>query len=683
MLMHVLRGTRHFLPRRPLATTGQSYLAVLLHSSRPLSSSSTGTNPSTSTEKKRPLSYMFRQFKLAGAHPDILWSIDAAKAQHNGEEMAKLETLLHERLRKGRSGMASAGPQRFQFWLKDSAASTSAASLRRVECLLHPAAEAPQLHRQLGALFQAAGLHDDFALGEQDVEMSVESLLHYADQQQNTHIKDAGALYIRAEKAIEQLRQHGVVVVVTDGDFSYLVTLPEAGFHHLVDNRPPAAQQYATNLAGGKQKLVPMKSIVGPNGEVDPDAQEYMRERGLRPFELRMSGSQSAIESFVSAFERLERLYEIHRGRALRPGVCLVLRLQPPPPSMGRERQPQPHYIARDGCLVLSMRHMQSWEEFLLSRNQDEWSYAVEQHRQWRIGAAPKLEQQRRQLKKLADAFGFFWLRLQGPMGAVPRQGAKSTAAAPSSTWHDTEETLAALLREEPVIRKTLAKYKVYSKTLQKRGTMVIVPRLFSRRHGGEPNNAGGSVEGSEGGGEEIGYRLLGDGTVYFSRHKMTTPQMLRVLRDNIKRIEQYQTSYDRSTATLEHLSRVLPIDFSIDTQWKIQEESRFPVCLEKFVKTMQTHQHQIKALLHTVGQQSRRNGVKSPQEELKAQLEYEAGAPLPSYAHSNPLHKALERRYVWVISDKLDAMSTGVLFIPYNVDFASLERCLLPAGST
>lgn len=634
-------------------------------------------------QQQKSLSYMFRQFKLAGAHPDILWSIDASKAQHNGEEMAKLETLLHERIKKGRSTMAAQPPQKFFFWLKSAQKNSGAAAsdLRKVECLLHPSATSDRLKEQLGVLFTAAGIHEDFTIGEQDVNMSVESLLHYADEQQNVHIKDAGALYIRAEKAIQRLRQHGVVVVVSDSDYSYLVTLPEAGFHQIVDNVPPPSQQFSSAFSGGGPQLT-MKSIVGPSGEVDPEAQEYMYERGLRPFELRMSGSQAAIEGFVSAFERLERLYDVHRGRALRPGVCLVLRLSPLPSASSSSAPP--HFLARDGCLVLSMRQIESWETFLLSLRQDDWRFAVEQHQQWRIGTAPKLAAQRRQLKKLADAFGFFRLSLQGPMGAVPHdyhrlQQQEGDGMLLSAS--DTEETMVSLLREEPAIRKTLSKYKVYSKILQKRGHLVIVPHLYSRR-AVSTSPVGGSTNamGSDAAQEEIGYRLLGDGTVYFSRHKMKVPQMLRVLRDNIKRIEASQVSYDRSTAALEHLSRVLPIDFSVDTQWKIQEETRFPQCLEKFVTTMKTHQHQIAALLQSVGKSKNHTSgsysSESPQEALRQQLEYEAGKSLPQNA---AYRKALERRYVWVVSDKLDALPTGVLYIPYNVDFPSLKRCLLP----
>lgn len=608
--------------------------------------------------------------------------------------MARLETLLHERATKGRSSMASLPQQHFFFWLRDR---STGAALRKVSCCLHLSATPDILHDQLEKLFKDAGIQDDFTLeGEQDVRMSVESLLKYADAQQNTHIKDAGAWYIRAERAIEQLRQHGVVVVVSDTDYSYLVTLPEAGFQHLADNVPPPSQQFAS--FGGAQSKAgrPMKSIVGPHGELDPDAQEYMQERGLRPFELRMSGTSAAMEGYVSAFERLERLYEVHRGRALRPGVCIVLRITPLPPTATSRFRGGGGFLARDGCLVLSMQHIALWETFLLGLTQDEWKYAVEQHRQWRVGSAPKLEAQRRQLKKLADAFGFFQLRMHGPFGAILYEQRNDASSSPYAAVSggsppqavpalDVESTVAALSLEEAVIRKTLHKYKVYSKVLQKRGTMIIVPRLQSKRSGTIPHTGvASSPSSASSDSEEIGYRIQGDGVVYFNRGKMNTPQMLRVLRDNVKRIEAFQLSYDRCTAALEHLSRVLPIDFSIDTEWKIHEETRFSTCLEKFVNTMKTHQHQIGALLKSVGQAGRSsphnedNPHASPQEALRSQLEYEAGAPLPQSPGNMVYRKALERRYVWVISEKLEALPTGVLFIPYNVDFASLRRCLL-----
>lgn len=615
----------------------------------------------------RKLSFMLRQFKLAGAHPDVLWSIDATKAQHNGAEMARLETLLHEREKNGPSGMAHLPTQSFLFWFRQDGGGSSSTSLRQVTGQLNPSATATILHSQLATLFTAAGLPaedcQEFEMGQEEVTMSVGSLLEYADKQQSAHMLDSGSLYIRSEKAIENLRQQGIVVVVTDGDYSYLVTLPESGFHHLVDNPGPARQQFAT--AAGRAPT-PMKSIVGPQGEIHPDVQEYLLDRGLRPFELRMSGSPSAIEAFVRAFERLERMYEVHRGGAMRPGVCYVLRLEDPISSAA------PHYLAKDGCLCLSMRHVERWEDFLLSRSQEEWRYAVEQHQQWRIGAAPKLGDQRRQLRKLADALGFFAVRLQVSMGALPR-----TAAPPASSslaLMDAEEVTNTLLREEPIIRKTVAKYRMDSPLLRKRGVLHIVPRLWSR-HGIASSGAGGN----ESARHEIGYRLQGDGAVFVSWHRMKVPHILRLLRDNLKRIESYQKSYDQSTAALEHLSRVLPIDFSIDTQWKISEESEFSHRLETFVQTIRVHQREIGNLLASVSSANH-----NPQDKLRSQLEHEAGQRLkvggPS---SSTAHRALQRRYVWVVSDKLDALPTGVLFIPHNVDLHALKQCLLPGAAS
>lgn len=599
---------------------------------------------------------MFRQFKLAGAHPDILWSVDAVKAQHNGDEMARLETLFHLRASKGPSALSQEPPQRFFFWLapnpQHSAASPVASpscSLRKVELLLHPSGSSHVVHQQLEGLFREAGIMDSFTLGEAGVDMTVESLLHYADKQQSSHIKDAGALYIRAEKAVEQLREHGVVVVVSDDNYSYLVTMPEAGARHLTDNTPPPAQQCCT--PSPRPGARPWKSIVSPTGEIDPAVQEYMMEHGLRPFELRLSGSQSGIEGFVSAFERLERLYEVHRGKALRPGVCLVLRLPPRSPS------PHRHYVAKDGCVVLSLQHREDWDTFLLSLSQNEWNFAVQQQREWRVGTAPKWADHQRQLKRLASAFGFFRLRLEAPLGGTPRD-------APAESSGDASDILASLLREEVAIRKTLARYHVSSKVLQKRGTLILTTHLNCRLR---PDVS-------------IGYRLLGDGTVFFNMRQMKVPQMLRVLRDNVKRIEANQLSYDNATATLEHLSRALPIDFSIDAEWKVVEESQFNVKLQRFVDTIKTHQHPIAALLHSVssgGEEGKKNKSEcDPQAALREQLEYEAGKPLP--AHSG-YRKAFEKRYVWVISDKLNALPTGVLYIPFNVDFPSLKRCLLP----
>nr|CCC95208.1 conserved hypothetical protein [Trypanosoma congolense IL3000] len=548
--------------------------------------------------KPKTIAQMFRKLKLAGAHPDVLWAIDAQKAQHNSEEMIRLETMMHKRTTAGVSDGQQASAESFTFWLKDnhrggSSSSGSSNSLRSVSCTINPAASTRTVKQQLSQLFQDAGVYEDFDMGGEGVEMNLESVLRQADERQNEHLQSSGALYVRGDKSIEMLRRFGILLMVEEDGIVYLVTLPEI-LERSFDPEPMA--------------YTPARSLVGPNGEIDPAVQDYMRDRGLRAFDLRMAGSHSSVERFVSAFERLERLYDIHRGRAMRSCVCIIFSLKSPQ-----------CYVADDGCIILSVLQMPFWEEYLLSLPQDVWRNCVQQHKDWRLGSAPKFHERQRQLMKVADMFHFFQVRLDEGIGS-------------QTNWQN--EFILRMQKDEIMIRSLVKKYNLKSDLLKKRGEIHVKQSLRS------------AVDPAK----EIGYRVGGDGRMYFNYSMMNTGQMLRALKDNLRRLETFQKQHDDAVASLEHISRSIPVDFSVDTLWKLREEGNLVSCLQRFVTTIKANQMQLSAFLTMLLKNQSVEGVPA-------------------------------KRMVWIISERFDTLPSGVVYIPWDVDFDSIKKHLLPGG--
>ncbi|EPY24882.1 hypothetical protein STCU_06957 [Strigomonas culicis] len=580
----------------------------------------------------RTLNYMFRKLKLAGAHPDVLWSVDAQKAQHNGEEMIRLETLMHQR-EAGRlmqqEPRAGNVPQHFIFWFRQNgphAGGGGPAMLRAAQCTITPLSHTSIVKKQLAELFQQAGVMEPFSLDSERFDgaaANVETLLRDADQKQNEHITQSSSLYVRGDKAIENLRRAGVLLAVEEDGLSYLVTLPET------QTLQPTAATFLTpkggavsNGSGGAaQAYQPHRnSIIGPNGEVDPEVRTFLDERGMRPFDLRMAGSHSGVERFVQAFERLERIYATHRGRAVRPSVCLVISLRAPG-----------NYVAPDGSLVLSVQRIAEWEGFLLGLPQAVWQDCVQQHLDWRVGAAPKLYERRRQLQRLADTLHVFRVVLDSPVGGA-------------TAWQ--ERFVAQMLKDETAIRRAVNKYQLRSDLLKKRGEIQVREHLYSTLFH-TPGDASGATR------KEIGFRVCGDGKLLLNAAQLSTGQILRVLKDNLRRLETFQREHDRAVAQLEHMSqRTIPVDFSIDAEWKLREEGNLVHCLDQFAKTMKANEQELGAFLNGLlchNQQPQPNQPRMP-----------------------------KKRMVWIVSDRFDIMPSGVVYIPYDVDFASIKKMLL-----
>jgi hypothetical protein len=544
---------------------------------------------------------MFRRLKLQGAHPDVLWSIDAQKAQHNGDEMIRLETLMHQRGTAG--GVKAQGPQSISFWLRPPASKTTATDahqLQFVSCTLTPRASSHVVKQQLTQLFRDAGIPDEFELDGDRSEVNLERVLRDADVRQSEHMHQASSLYLRGDRAITQMRKFGILVVVEEEGLTYLVTLPEN------------ASGTSSSSAG----------IAGPSGALDYEAQEFLRERNLKPFDLRMAGSFSSVERFVNCFERLERLYDNHRGIALRPSVCLVLTLKGPT-----------NYVADDGSIVLAVSQPSSWEEYLLSLPQNIWKECVASHQQWRLPPAPKLAERRRKLLRVADMFHVFNVVMEHRIGG-------------STAWQ--EELIFRLLKEEVVIRNAVKKYNLKSDLLKRRGYLHFRETL-------------GSALDSQ---KQIGFRVTGDGKLIINQSCMTSAQILKVLRENLSNLERLTKEYDGLVSQLEFMSRSLPLDFSVCSDWKLSEETNLVNCLQAFVATMKANQKQLDTF-------------------LKQLLSKPAGGQPPHSQQSQPqvLRPVPVRRLVWIVSNKFETMPSGVVYVPWDVDFESIKRLMLASA--
>jgi hypothetical protein len=552
--------------------------------------------------KPKRLHDMFRQLKLKGAHPDVLWSIDAQKAQHNGDEMIRLETVMHQRgsaSSAGKSG-GDSGPQSFSFWLRPSTQMiTDAHQLQFVSCTITPRASHRVVKQQLSSLFRDAGIPDDFEIddGEQ-TEVNLERVLRDADARQSEHIQQASSLYLRGDRAISKLRQFGVLIVVEEEGVTYLVTLPESA-----------------GAAGSRRDS--NSGIAGPSGVLDFETQEFLRERDLKSFDLRMAGSFSSVERFVSCFERLERLYDQHRGLALRPSVCIVLTLKG-----------SSNYVADDGSIVLSLTQQAVWEEYLLSLPQNVWKDCVAQHQQWRLPPAPKLAERRRKLIRVADMFHFFAVVMEHRIGG-------------NTAWQ--EELIGRLQREETSIRNAVKKYRLQSDVLKRRGYIYFRETLSS------------AMDASK----EIGFRVTGDGKLVINQTCMTSAQILKVIRENLATLERLTKEYDALVSQLEYMSRSLPLDFSVDSDWKLSEETNLVNCMQTFVTTMKRNQKQLDVFLRAL--LVKRGG--------------EASSP------AGVLRPTPVRRLVWIVSNRFETMPSGVVFVPWDVDFESIKKLMIEAS--
>ena len=323
-------------------------------------------------------------------------------------------------------------------------------------------------------------------------------------------------------------------------------------------------------------------------------------------------------------------MYEHHRGLAMRSGVCIVIHLTA-----------NKHFVAQDGAIVLTVKNMVSWEEYLLSLPQDVWRSCVELHKQWRLDAAPKHQEVRRKLLRLADVFHFFQFDVELRIGQ-------------EVNWQ--EEFINRLHKDEPTIRAAIKKYNLTSKLLKTRGTIVVRKRLISALHADK----------------EIQFRVQGDGKFIISS-SASTPQILKALKDNIKVMETAVKDFSTQTSVLEHMSRSIPIDFSIDTEWRKMHESNLCNALETFVGTIKANQGPLTGFLTGLMEQQ---GATNVPPMLDSH-----GRPV----HLDPAQEAERRRqYVsakrmlWIVSDKFDILPSGVVYVPWNVDFESIKRMLL-----
>ncbi|CCW62558.1 unnamed protein product [Phytomonas sp. EM1] len=256
-------------------------------------------------------------------------------------------------------------------------------------------------------------------------------------------------------------------------------------------------------------------------------------------------------------------------------------------------------------------------------------------HQEWRVPEAPRWRERRRQLARIADSFRVCTVTIEAPLGGA-------------MGWQ--EELIQRLLREEAAIRRAVERYQIRSELLKNRGEIRFVEHLYHT-----PQSMLDTTP------KEIGFRITGDGNLVLNQSLMNTGQMLRVLRDNLKRMETFRRMHDDALKELEYLSRRMPLDFSVDTEWKLRE-IHLASALERFARTIKENEAEVAAflssLLQTNPSPSTSSGMGSPS--------------IPSKDF------AMKKRMVWVISDRFNTLPSGVIFIPYNVSFDSIKNMLL-----
>eukprot|EP00758_Cryptobia_borreli_P006317 Tbor_TRINITY_DN5129_c0_g1::TRINITY_DN5129_c0_g1_i1::g.26249::m.26249 len=555
----------------------------------------------------KSIAQMLNKLKLAGAHPDVVFAIDPEKAAANGNELIRLETLLANRELNQSSTQtyqSLQGSHKFKFWMKPFSVTSPLSTINAlipITCSLTPNASDEIFKRQLKELFIQAHIRDDFQVSANAIddigESSINNLLHKASQRHIHHHTSTSPLFIRGDRAIDAMRQFGTLIVVNERDTSFLVTMPEE------EGVPSAYQRSEKGNSGG---------ILDVRGELTPEAQLFMNERGMRPFELRMAGSQSAVEQFVLCFERLENLYHLYRGKALRGCVCIVIDLETL--KDGSRAPPKECNVSFDGCLVLPLSQFNEWESFLLSRTQPTWRMLVESHKQWRLHPALELHHHRRKLAKLADIFGFFSVTMETKIGSSDR------------LWQ--EDLISRLQKEEPVIRKTIEKYDIRHPLAKKRGQIFFVKGLRSATTG-----------------ESIQYKITAVGHIFFNagvsngaeEEIISAPQILKVLRGNIKHLMDKSIEYDRVLSRLSRLGETLRVEFSIDENFKSKRDLTMLDDLSYFAKTIEGSLNELKQLRD-------RN----------------------------------QPRMTWVIGEHMHVMPSGIIYIPYNVSMESLKKHML-----
>ena len=558
----------------------------------------------------KTLSDMMRRFRVAGAHPDIIYGIDPDKAKNNGDEFIRLEEVLSVREMGRRSPQFDqlSKPHSFVFWIQtaewlrwkdqtragDQTARRPLNVLAPITCTLTPQASDAVVKKQLGDLFKSVNLHDDFSLVDNSKSnewTSLQGAFHAAGDRHVAFTTSSGHLLQQADGIIDKLRQMGTFIIVNIDHSSLLASLP------LTDSTPSEYRKAKTGFTGA--------ILVNPL-DLSSAAMKFMDERGLKPLDLQSAGSESAIRQFVFAFDKILHVMTLHRGKALRSEVTIIFDIRG-----------DTNRIANDNTIVLSLARISQWEEFLFSISQPTWIRLTEHHRMCMSLNSPIVEERKRKLARIAESFGVFSAIFDNTFGSNDGE------------WQ--QQLLLRLAADEGTIKRTLEKYNIKDANAKKRVMLHFSNRLASSS------------------GEAIDYRIGSTGHIFFHA-KCTTPQILKVLRSNLKFAADKSITYDRMLSRLSRAAQLLHVNMSIDESLKRNRDGTLVTDMTNFVAMIEKHVTELTTFT-------------------------KRGASVATHSNNGFVG---QNAMNWVISERFDVTQTGTMYLPFDIDFKTLKQHLL-----
>eukprot|EP00744_Colponema_vietnamica_P023472 GILI01033971.1.p1 GENE.GILI01033971.1~~GILI01033971.1.p1 ORF type:complete len:223 (-),score=29.67 GILI01033971.1:720-1388(-) len=213
-------------------------------------------------------------------------------------------------------------------------------------------------------------------------------------------------------------------------------------------------------------------------------------------------------------------------------------------------------------------------------------------------------EARKRQLLRVADSFGIFGVTLDNIYGTD------------DILWQ--QQLLHRLQADEGLIRKTIEKYSIKDANAKKRVIISFSNRLTAV------------------GGEPIDYRLGASGHIFFHT-RATTPQILKVLRENLAFAANKSITYDKMLSRLSRAAAAVKVNISIDESFKRNHDATLIQDLNVFVGMIEKHVNELSVFTSKLA-----SGMN------------------------------------WVISERFDVSQSGVVYMPFDIDFATLKQHLL-----
>lgn len=608
------------------ASSCSSHSLVQLHITTLFTSSRRHAAQYQQQQKQISLRAALNQFKRAGAHPDLVSSIDPELASENGRNLIELERLLSERQTETSRAMMKARGEtpesvKLRFWMRSDASSDGAADknnaaasskmsrpldapasvtadplhvgkqLRLIECTISPFASDSTVYAELKRLFQlgglppdisftlpVAGISDEEAQQEQKLGVSLAKALKRMTDKMTVPTSSSSSsmaeLMARCDVAADVLRGRGVVVALRDASrrSSWLLTMPEAPRSGNLSS--PSGLQ-ATNTGGGVQGSILSRNPL----DLDPEQRRFMAQRSFEPFDLRMINSDTIAEAIVDRAEQLASMYLRNQGTMLRPGVCYLFEVN------ADQRFPK---VTGDGCIALPLLTPHLWPDFLCSLSQPQWTAIMQAQDGWRSAHAPLLRQRQSQLARVSDMLHYNTMELYCGPGSMNDQ------------W--VNKFLLPFLKEEVAVRKTVEKYGVQlrNNVLKRKGVIECLPPpppVAAKSNDKNKQQAEGKSTPNSQQQQQPLFRLCADGTVQIMNTETATSiGLLKFLRDNNSKAEAALTKYSTLTSHLEHISHAAGVRIAISQEWRHSDDSDMGRKLQECIESLRESRESLAA---------------------------------------------------------------------------------------